>query len=250
MSVRPRFPGSASDSTARGPGAGLKLRLLVSGTDTGVGKTYAGCLIARRLAAEGFAVHPFKPVESGCAPGPGGNPFPADAAALRDAARPRLPLSAVCLYPLSAPLSPHLAARGEGVSIDIGRIRAAVEEAAGKSDVVLVEGAGGISVEIVEGYSFADLAGESSLSVLVVAGNRLGVLNHLRLTIRYLESEGLPLFGVVLTDLPGSLSPSRESNESEARRIAGKRFLGRIPAGADVLPEEIFSRILEFGLTG
>lgn len=229
--------------------AGRRLRLLVSGTDTGAGKTYAACLIAGRLAAEGFSVFPLKPVESGCGPGPGGEPFPADSAALRSAAAPWLPLSAVCLYPLSAPLSPHLAARREGVPIDVGRIRAAVEDAAGGSDVVLVEGAGGISVEIVEGYSFADLARETSLSVLVVAGNRLGVLNHLRLTIRYIEAEKLPLFGVVLSDLPGDPSPARETNEDEVRRVAGGRFLGRIPCGATVLPGELFSRFLEFGLT-
>ncbi|MDA8122121.1 MAG: dethiobiotin synthase [Deltaproteobacteria bacterium] len=228
---------------------GRRLRLLVTGTDTGVGKTYVGCLLARRLAAEGFSVIPLKPVESGCSPGPDGKPFPADAAALRAAAASSLPLDAVCLYPLSAPLSPHLAARREATSIDIGRIRGAVEDAAVKSDVVLVEGAGGISVEIVEGYSFADLARESSMAVLVVAGNRLGVLNHVRLTIRYLESEGIPLFGVVLSDLPADPSPAREANEDEVRRIAGERYLGRISRGAAVLPGELFSRFLELGLT-
>ncbi len=219
--------------------------MLVTGTDTGAGKTYAACLIAKRLAAEGISVFPLKPVESGCDPGPGGGPFPADAEALRLAARPSAPLSDVCPYPLSAPLSPHLAARMEGVSIDVGRIRAAVEEASAGCDVVLVEGAGGISVEIVEGYSFADLARDASLAVLVVAGNRLGVLNHLRLTLRYLESERLPLAGVVLSDLSAEPSPARRTNEDEIRRIAGSRYLGRIPFGETVLPPEIFSRLLE-----
>ncbi len=225
------------------------LRLLVTGTDTGVGKTYVGCLLGRRLATAGMTVQPLKPVESGCAAGPDGDPFPADAAALRDAMAPHLPLETVCRYPLSAPLSPHLAARRERVSIDIGRIRDAIEEAAGRSDVVLVEGAGGISVEIVEGYSFADLARESSLAVLVVAGNRLGVLNLVRLTIRYLGTEGLSLFGVVLNDIPGGAAPACETNEDEVRRLAGERFLGRVPCGADVLPGKLFSRFREIALS-
>lgn len=233
----------------RGAGRVNGVRLLVTGTDTGAGKTYVACRLGKRLAAEGLTVFPLKPVESGCLPGPGGRPFPADAAALRDATAPDLPLESVCRYPLSAPLSPHLAARREGVSIDTGGIRDAIDAAAGKADVVLVEGAGGISVEIAEGYSFADLARESSLRVLVVAGNRLGVLNHLRLTLRYLESEGLSLFGVVLSDIPEPESPARRTNEDEVRRVAGRRYLGRVPCGADALPEKIFSRFREICLT-
>jgi dethiobiotin synthetase len=115
------------------------------------------------------------------------------------------------------------------------------KEAAEKSDTVLIEGAGGISVEISEGYSFADLARDLSIPVLLVVGNRLGALNHARLTITYLNIKGLPLFGVVLNDLDDSPSASRESNEEEIRRMAGEHYLGRIPYGAAVLPENIFS---------
>jgi len=222
---------------------------LITGTDTGAGKTYVTCLIGRRLAGEGVAVFPLKPVESGCLPGPDGKPFPADAAALRDAIAPRLPLSAVCLYPLSAPLSPHLAARLKGVSIDPERIRKTVLDAGEASEIVLVEGAGGIAVEIREGYAFADLARDLSLPVLVVAENRLGVLNHLRLTLRYLQSEGLTLAGVVLNDRTGDPFPAREANEAEVRRIAGNRFLGRVPFGAASLPEETFLRFRDICLT-
>ncbi|MBI5342098.1 MAG: dethiobiotin synthase [Deltaproteobacteria bacterium] len=225
------------------------LRLLVTGTDTGAGKTYFACLLGRRLAAAGIAVHPLKPVESGCAAGPGGEPFPADAAALRDAMAPRLPLGSVCGYAFSAPLSPHLAARGERVRIDTERFRRMADAAAEASDAVLVEGAGGIAVEIRDGYTFADLARDLSFPVLLVAGNRLGVLNHATLTIRYLRSEGIPLFGVVLNDLSPDPSPSRETNGDEVRRIAGDRYLGRVPFGATALPEGLFARFREIALS-
>ena len=218
---------------------------LVTGTDTGVGKTRVACLLGMRLVAEGLAVFPLKPVESGCPPGPDGKPYPADAAALRDAIAPRLALSDVCLYPLPAPLSPHLAARLEGMTIDPGRIRKAVLDAAAASEIVLVEGAGGIAVEILEGYTFADFARDLRLPVLVVAENRLGALNSLRLTLRYLGSEGLTLAGVVLNDRSGDPFPAREANEADVRRIAGDRYLGRIPFGAAVLPEEAFVRFRE-----
>jgi dethiobiotin synthetase len=226
-----------------------KLRLLVTGTDTGVGKTWFACLLGRRLAAAGIVVHPLKPVESGCASGADGKPYPADAAALRDAMAPRLPLESVCRYPLRAPLSPHLAARMEGVEIDPAPIRGMVEAAVEASDIVLVEGAGGVAVEIRDGCTFADLARDLSLPVLLVAGNRLGVLNHARLTIRYLLDGGNSLFGVVLNDLSPDHSPSRETNEEEIRRIAGDRYLGRVPFGAAVLPEAIFARFREIALS-
>ena len=216
--------------------------VLITATDTGVGKTYVTCLLGKRLLREGIAVSPLKPVESGCAPGGDGRPFPADAAALRDASAPGLSLASVCRYPLSAVLSPHLAARAEGVSVDPARIRQTVSDAAKTADVVLVEGAGGAAVEIREGYSFIDLARDLSLPVLIVAGNRLGVLNHLKLTLSYLRSEGGSLFGVILNDLTPEPFSARESNEAEVRRIAGNCYLGRIPYGTHSLPDEVFSR--------
>lgn len=216
--------------------------ILITGTDTGVGKTVVACLLGKRLLREGVAVLPLKLIESGCAPGADGRPFPADAAALRDTFAPGLSLSSICLYPLSAVLSPHLAAREEGVSIDPLRIRQTIAGAAAAADVVLIEGAGGLAVEIREGYSFADLARDLSLPVLIVAGNRLGVLNHLQLTMRCLQSTAIPFLGVILNDMIPEPFPAREPNETEVRRIAGELYLGRIPHGAAFLPEEIFSR--------
>jgi len=222
--------------------------ILITGTDTGAGKTYVTCLLGKRLREAGIGVRPLKPVESGCLPGPDGRPHPADAAALRDAVAPGVPLSAICVYALPAPLSPHLAAAAARIAVDPERVRRSVTDAANASDMVLVEGAGGITVEIVPGYSFADLARDLSLPVLVVAGNRLGVLNHLTLTVRYLEAKGLRLLGVVLSDTSPDPFPAREPNEAEVRRIAGDRWLGRVPFGAPTVPEEIFSRVREFAL--
>jgi dethiobiotin synthetase len=218
--------------------------ILVTATDTGAGKTYVTCLLGKEMRGKGFSVRPFKPVESGCNPGADGTPFPGDASSLREAVAPDLPLSAVCLYPLSAPLSPHLAAREEGVLIDTGRVLATISRALEEFDLVLVEGVGGITVEICEGYRIADLAKCARLPVLVVAENRLGVLNHLKLTIHLLRSEGLPLFGVVLNDRTPDPSPARDRNEEEVRRIAGDRYLGRVPNGARSLPEGFLSGFL------
>jgi dethiobiotin synthetase len=79
---------------------------------------------------------------------------------------------------------------------------------------------------------------------MVVAENRLGVLNHLTLTVLFLRSAGLSLLGVVLNDRSPDPSPARERNEEEVRRIAGDRYLGRVPHGARVLPEAILSGLV------
>lgn len=216
----------------------------MTGTDTGAGKTYVSCLLGRALRRAGYSVRPIKPVESGCGPGEDGSPVPADARSLRDAIAPDLPLPDVCLYALTAPLSPHLAARADGIAIDASAIRSAVATAAESSDFVLVEGVGGIAVEIREGYTFCELARDAGLSLLVVAENRLGVLNHLKLTLRFLQSEGLPPVGVVVNDRSAGPFPAREPNEEEVRRIAGERYLGRVPHGARILPAGILSGLL------
>ncbi len=222
--------------------------ILITGTDTGAGKTYVACLLGRRLVREGFSVRPLKPVESGCLPDEGGRPRPADASALRDAVAPGLPLAEVCLYPLSEPLSPHLAARREGIRIDPARIRSAVAAAAAAAEVVLLEGAGGILVELAEGYTYADLAREMDLPVLVVAEDRLGVLNHLSLTCRFLREAGLPCRGVILNERSPDPFPARRYNEAEVRRIAGDRYLGKIPHAAADLPEALFRRFRADGI--
>lgn len=218
--------------------------ILVTGTDTGAGKTYVACLLGKAVRGAGFSVRPFKPVESGCRRGADGTAFPEDASGLREAFAPDLPLSAICLYPLRAPLSPHQAAREEAVAIDTGRIEGAIAEARVTFDLVLVEGVGGIAVELREGYRIADLAKRMALPVLVVAENRLGVLNHLTLTVHFLRSEGLSVFGVILNDRTPDPFPARDRNEKEVRRIAEARYLGRVPHGARSLPEGILAGVL------
>jgi len=222
--------------------------ILITGTDTGAGKTYVSCLLGRRLVRHGISVRPLKPVESGCLPGKDGMPHPADAAALRDAVAPGLPLSEVCVYPLSASLSPHLAARLERKTLDPGRIRKEIAAAAAAAEIVLVEGAGGILVEVAEGYSFADLARELAMPVLVVAEDRLGVLNHLGLTWRFLGGAGLLRAGVILNERSPEDFPARKFNELEVRRIVGDRYLGKIPHGSGELPEPLFRRFLTAGI--
>ena len=106
--------------------------LLVTGTDTGVGKTFVACALATALRQRGRRVAVMKPVETGV------EGEPADALALRAAAADPAPLGDICPYRLRAPLAPAVAARLEGVTIDVARLVALVARRRQDADVLLV----------------------------------------------------------------------------------------------------------------
>jgi dethiobiotin synthetase len=170
--------------------------LFITGTDTGVGKTFIARGIAAVLRARGQRVGVMKPVETGC----GGTipRRPADALALRAAAGSRLPPDRICPYPLDAPLAPDVAARLENTRIDPAVIVAAFRAMRAAHDVTLVEGAGGLLVPIADRYVMADLARDLDLPLLVVVDSKLGAINHTLLTLEAAAARGLAVCGYVL----------------------------------------------------
>src|SRR5437879_13345036 len=150
--------------------------LLVTGTDTGVGRTVVACALATALRQRGRRVAVMKPVETGV------EDEPADPLALRAAAADPAPLDDICPYRLRAPLAPAVAARLEGVTIDVARLVALVARRRQEADMLLVEGAGGLLVPLDARTTYADLAVRTGLPLLVVGANRLGTVNHCALT--------------------------------------------------------------------
>src|SRR3954470_17219120 len=131
--------------------------LFISGTGTGVGKTYVAALIARALRESGLRVGVYKPVASGCELRNGELVSP-DAISLWTAAGQPRTLEEVCPQRFAAPLAPHLAARAEGRRVDANLLRAGIEPWREASDIVLVEGAGGLMSPIGDDDYNADLA--------------------------------------------------------------------------------------------
>ena len=170
--------------------------LFVTGTDTGVGKTFVARGIAAALRARGRRIGVMKPVETGC--GAGLTRRPADALALRAAAGSKLSLDRICPYQLDAPLAPDVAARLENTRIDPAAIVAAFHAIDDEHDLTLVEGAGGLLVPIVERYVMADLAHDLGLPLLVVVDSKLGAINHTLLTLEAASARGLAVRGYVL----------------------------------------------------
>ena len=192
----------------------MTTRLLVTGTDTGVGKTLVSAGLCAWLRGQGRDVLGLKPVESGTDDNGG---VPADAGLLARCCGAELEQCIV--YALPEPLAPVLAARRAGVSIDIARLDAAFEAACAAHEFVVVEGVGGARVEVAPGVDVADLAARWGLATLVVAANRLGVLSHTLLTVEALQSRNVPVLGVVLNSVGSASGLAERTNAEELGRL-------------------------------
>lgn len=206
----------------------MKRRFLLTGTDSGVGKTLLGCALAFAAHARGMRVGVMKPAETGC-DGADGSLEPADARALAFAAAAGIPLDLVCPYRYRSPLEPAAAAEMDRrPPPDLDEIARAYREIAQQSDLVIVEGAGGIMAPLRWGKDYADLARLLGLEVVVVAANRPGCVNAAMLTFHYAKSRGLSLAGYVLNDTGPASTPSMPANEDSLRRMTEVPYLGRV----------------------
>jgi len=213
--------------------------LLVTGTDTGVGKTYVACALARAAVAAGLRVAVRKPAETGCEPDADGRLVAPDAEALRAAAGAAEPLDAVCSFRLPDPLAPAVAARRAGVAIDVPELVAACRQRAVGVDLLLVEGAGGLMVPLAGRTTYLDLARDLGARLLVVVGARLGAINHTLLTLWAAESAGVPVAGYVVNhftsphDVPGTDHLATQTLATTLRELTDVPLLAEIAHGAD-----------------
>ena len=182
--------------------------LFVTGTDTGVGKTFVACALIRAARAAGHRVFAFKPIETGCPPGEFGEDQRALAEASEDVLRGT--------YRLEQPVAPWVASRTEGVEIELARVANDLLSASAFSRV-LVEAAGGWRVPITRTADTADLARLCGLPVLVVARAGLGTINHTLLTLEAINRDGLQVAGVVLSIRPNDDAVFARSNAAQIR---------------------------------
>jgi len=210
----------------RKPPAGL----FITGTDTAVGKTYVAALIVRSLAADGYRVGVYKPAASGCRR-EAGQLVSDDALELWNAAGRPGELDRVCPQRFESALAPHLAAEAEGRQIDPELLRTGLDYWIDRSEIVLVEGAGGLMSPLGDEEYVADLASDFRLPLVIVARNALGTINHTLQTLITAATfrDGLPIAGVVLnqTDLRPD-DASMASNLRELERRCLPPMLGQV----------------------
>lgn len=152
--------------------------LFITGTDTGVGKTHVAAMIVRALVAAGHKVGVYKPAASGCRRDDATQQVVSDdAVALWEASGRFGDFDRVCPQCFAAPLAPHLAAKAEGRVLDPQMLRWGLDYWRERSDVIVVEGAGGLFSPLGEEELNIDLARECGWPLVVVTQNRLGVVN-------------------------------------------------------------------------
>lgn len=231
--------------------------VVVTGTDTGVGKTIATAAVAAQAVAAGERVLVVKPVQTGVG---GADPDVPDV----ETVQALTGVDVVQFIALDEPLAPDVAARRQGVPIPtvrehVRRIRDLIS--AGDHDLVVVEGAGGLLVRLdAEGGTLLDVARDltfalrrrtshpdgtlgpvsSPVDVVVVARAGLGTLNHTELTVTALRAAQIEPVGVVIGSWPDEPDLAQRCNRDDLPRVTGVPLLAVLPADAGSLDPATF----------
>lgn len=194
--------------------------LFVTGTDTGVGKTWTACTVLHSLRESGHRVGAYKPVCSGAESAADGRLIWSDAELLRAAAGGEWPLDCVCPQRFAAALSPPAAAAEEGTTVDWNQALQGVDWWQERVDCLVVEGAGGLLCPLTDDRTIADLAAELRFPMLIVAADRLGTINHTLLTLEVARSRRLAVAGVVLCRTQPTCDDSAATNAEWISRLS------------------------------
>ncbi len=205
--------------------------VIVTGTDTGVGKTIVTAAIASAATTSGLRVAVVKPAQTGIT-----TREETDAATI---ARLAAPATVRTLAAFPAALAPLAAARVSGEApLSVMAAYLGVRDAGRNHDLTLVEGAGGLLVSLGENrWTIADLAGSLGATAVVVARAGLGTLNHVALTLEALQRRNIPSY-VVIGAWPAEPELVHRTNLHD---LAGE-LVGVVPEGAGTMAPSVFQR--------
>ena len=203
--------------------------IFITGTDTNVGKTAVTAMLLAHAQSSGLNVRALKPVSTGGT---------ADEKLLGS-----LQKSSLCInfFHYSEPISPWSAARLRNESVTVDAVLSPIREHRTSCELLLVEGAGGLLSPLGERFTAADLITELRAEVIIVAANRLGVMNHTLLTIEALRHRGVKSISVALVEHPGTDS-SRKSNHADLSAWISDIPVVSIPFLENYRPDAVFLR--------
>ncbi len=218
--------------------------VIVTGTDTEVGKTWVTAALSRALRRAGRDVRAIKLVETGCSDE--GREHE-DGVILARATGQEAPLEA--LYRFPDELAPALAAERAGVSLDFDETLLSIERYASRCDLLLVEGASGLLSPFTWEWCLVDVAQGLDARAIVVGCDRRGTLNHMLLTLGALELAAVPVVATLLTP-PSSPDSSTGSNAAAIQRLSGvPRVIGLPRTDDPVAAAEALAPVAEWLLT-
>lgn len=205
----------------------------ITGTDTGIGKTVLTAAIAAVLQARARSVAVVKPAQTGVGPDE-----PGDVDEVRRLAGPVDVAEGVRL---PDPFAPDRAVAIAGLTLpSLSEQRDLVLATSASHDVVLVEGSGGVAVNLGIAFTLLDIATQvqdagANVGWFVVCGARLGTLNHSTLTVRAIQQRGFTVHGLVIGCWPDEPGLTEQYNRIDLSRYTGVPVVGAIPRGASTL---------------
>jgi dethiobiotin synthetase len=205
--------------------------ILVTGTDTGVGKTVVTAGLTLALNSIGISTIAVKPAETGCVPEINEHE---DGTVLWEASGNRGWHGA--LYRLPEPLAPAVTADNAGIEINIDHIIKELRVLENQCEYLIVEGAGGLLVPITWKVNYLDLALMLNAQILIVGRAGLGTINHTLLTYKAIERAGVKIVGIVLSSSTEMQDPSVETNAKVITRLTGNSNILELPylSGNDI----------------
>ncbi|AEX48697.1 dethiobiotin synthase [Corynebacterium diphtheriae] len=210
--------------------------VVVTGTNTDVGKTIASAAVCQHYSRQGFRVVPVKPVQTGEPKGSG------DAQTIEKLTG----IVGKCFARFPEPLAPNLSAQRAGMQqLNLEEIVNKIRELDGPQTVVVVEGAGGLLVRLADSFTIADVAAQLDAPLIVVTNMALGSLNAAELTVEAAQRRGLKVLGLIGGSMPKNPDLATSLNVAEMEKVTGIPLWGSIAEGAGQLSKEAFCQLVE-----
>ncbi|PCI21501.1 MAG: dethiobiotin synthase [Piscirickettsiaceae bacterium] len=204
----------------------MTIGFFVTGTDTGVGKTFVSCQLMHAIKNHGRSVVGFKPVASG-AKVESGSIKNEDALQLQQASSIRVSYDLINPYCFAEAIAPHIAAERSNTNIELSKIKSCYQQLANKADVVIVEGAGGWLTPLTVTTGFDSIAESLNLQVILVVAVRLGCINHALLTEQAIKAAGRTLVGWVANCIDSDFQNIDETISTLEQKVSAT-YLGKI----------------------
>ena len=219
------------------------MSIFITGTDTNVGKTVVTAGVAAVMQGLGYNIGVYKPVQSGAVKIDGVLQSPD----LNFIASIDSNIKVKCSYKLELPAAPIIAAQSEGIRIQTEVLLSDYTKLRAKTDLVMVEGAGGLLVPLAKGMLISDLVKLMKLPLVIVARPDLGTINHTLLTIGIAKTMGIEVRGVIINNYPVNTDDIAIKTAPALIKELGKvEILGILPhlPNVSVNSEELLSAVI------